>query len=88
MNLKIIENEVGRIYEVDGIPYPSVTTVLSLSAKEYIEKWRNRVGEDEANKIMKHALSRGNEIHRLAESYLLNGKIETTPYYQILFNPV
>ena len=52
--------------------YPSVTTVLSSMSKEGIEEWKNRVGEEEAARVLKKANERGTLIHHMAEQYLLN----------------
>ena len=38
-------------------------------------EWRNRVGEEEANKITKRATTRGNKCHKLAELYVKNQDI-------------
>ena len=38
-------------------------------------EWRNRVGEEEANKISKRASTRGNKCHKLCELYLQNKSI-------------
>ena len=63
----------GRTYDVpDGGSYPSITTVLSLINEEAIAAWRNRVGEDEANRIGQRAASRGTMVHSIIEKYLLN----------------
>ena len=67
--------EKGRTYSVEGMSYPSVTTVIGHSKKKSIMEWRRRVGEDEANKISKRASTRGNKTHKLAELYLSNKDI-------------
>lgn len=67
--------EGGRTYAVDGERYPSVTTVIGHSKKKSIMEWRQRVGEEEANKISKRASTRGNKTHKLAELYLSNQDI-------------
>lgn len=56
----------------DGVRLPSVTTVLGAKKKEAIMKWRQRVGEVEANKISRKATSRGTNVHTLCERYLNN----------------
>ena len=38
-------------------------------------EWRNKVGEEEANRISKRASTRGNKCHKLAELYLSNESI-------------
>ena len=63
----------GRYYETpSGAKYPSVTSVTRLHNLESIQAWKDKVGEEEANKISRRALARGNTIHSLAEKYLLN----------------
>ena len=63
----------GRYYETpSGAKYPSVTSVTRLHNQESIQAWKEKVGEEEANKISRRALARGNTIHSLAEKYLLN----------------
>ena len=56
----------------DGTRLPSVTTVIGAKNKEAIMKWRQRVGEEEANRISKYASSRGTNVHTLCEKYLNN----------------
>lgn len=63
----------GRRYlTLDGNAYPSVTTVLSILSEESIAKWRKRVGEEEANKIMRQASGRGTDVHKIIEDYIDN----------------
>jgi genome maintenance exonuclease 1 len=56
----------------NGVRLPSVTTVLGAKGKEAILKWRQRVGEEVANKISKQATSRGTNLHTICENYLNN----------------
>ena len=56
----------------DGVRLPSVTTVIGAKKKEAIMKWRQKVGEEVANKISKQATSRGTNVHTLCERYLNN----------------
>ena len=63
----------GRYYETpSGAKYPSVTSVTRLHNLESIQAWKDKVGEEEAGKVSRRALARGNKIHSLAEKYLLN----------------
>ena len=59
----------------DGTRLPSVTTVLGAQKKQAIFEWRKRVGEEEANRISKHATSRGTNVHTICENYL-NNKVD------------
>lgn len=56
----------------EGKRYPSVTTVLGVRSRESIQKWRARVGEEEANRISSFAASRGTRVHTMVERYLDN----------------
>ena len=63
----------GRTYITpDGRKYPSITTVLSILHEEEIAAWRNRVGDEEANKVSNKATSRGTHVHAIIEKYLKN----------------
>ena len=60
-----------RFYQTpDGQKYPSVTTVTGLLTRDHIKLWRERVGEEEANKISSVAARRGTKMHALFEQYL------------------
>lgn len=62
-----------RIYVTpEGKHYPSITTVLGSVIKEGIEKWKTAVGEQEANRVLHHAGTRGTALHLIAEKYLNN----------------
>ena len=68
-----VNSKSGRYYETpSGAKYPSVTSVTRLHNLESIQAWKDKVGEEEAGKISRRALARGNKIHSLAEKYLLN----------------
>lgn len=56
----------------DGTKLPSVTTVVGAKKKQAIIEWRNRVGEEEANRISRQATSRGTNVHTICENYLNN----------------
>ena len=65
--------ESGRVYKVPGGKlYPSITTVLSAYNKKAIYEWRQRVGDEEANRISRLASGRGTKLHNTVEKYLLN----------------
>ena len=60
-----------RFYQTpDGQKYPSVTTVTGLLTRDHIKLWRERVGEEVANKISSVAARRGTKMHSLFEQYL------------------
>ena len=65
--------ETGRTYKTPGgKSYPSITTVLSNYNKKAIYEWRQRVGEEEANRVSRAASGRGTKLHNAVEKYLLN----------------
>lgn len=73
-DLNSITTDSGREYVApDGKKYPSVTTVLGYNKdKSKLFEWRKRVGEAEANKIVKKSAGRGTRLHSTCEVYLLN----------------
>jgi genome maintenance exonuclease 1 len=91
VNMETIEKDGARRYITpNGDVYESVTTVIGKYAdKSGLDVWRKRVGVEEAAKITRIAVSRGNSMHKMFEKYLLNdptyadGVMPTT---QILFD--
>ena len=62
-----------RVYVTpEGNSYPSITSILGSQPKPGLVEWRKRVGDAEANKIMKEASSLGTAVHDLCEKYLYN----------------
>ena len=59
----------------EGKKYPSITTVLSGRNSEGLVKWRESVGNDVANQIMRTAAKRGTAVHQLVEDYLNNEEL-------------
>lgn len=54
---------------------PGVTTVLGETKdKSFLVKWREKVGDDEADRIGREAVDRGNNLHASVESVLIHGK--------------
>lgn len=69
LELETIQNDKGRKYIVGDNHYDSVTTVTGFLAKESIEKWKNKIGRDEADRICKESSTRGTELHSLCENH-------------------
>jgi len=64
-----------RMYSVNEVQIPSVTTILSATKDmKGIQAWINRVGKEEAAKIVKKASDRGSEMHALIEQRLLGSE--------------
>lgn len=71
--LETDESTGERFYiSPNGIKLPSVTTVLGHFKKQSLQKWRDKVGNDQANYVMNRAATRGTKFHNLLESYLRN----------------
>ena len=74
--LERVDTDIGRHYlDSKNKPVPSVTTVLSgtSKSKDGLIQWRNRVGEEEAERIIKQSTDIGTAVHEAIENYL-NGK--------------
>ena len=73
--LEISRTEIdGKRYYVtpNGDKYRSVTTILSQLSIDGIKAWREKVGEEEANKISGKASRRGTKLHTMMEDYVAN----------------
>lgn len=68
------EERGGRRYYITpfGKAYPSITTVLSATKQGNgaLDRWRNRVGNEEAERIVRNSSERGTALHLIAENYL------------------
>jgi genome maintenance exonuclease 1 len=55
----------------DGIPVPSVTTILDATKdKTFLHEWRKRVGEQAAQQITTEAAGVGTSMHKYLEDYV------------------
>ena len=61
-----------RSGEESALAYPSITTLLGWYSGFGIQKWRDKVGHEEANKITRQAASRGTAVHKIIEDYITN----------------
>jgi hypothetical protein len=71
-----------------GSRYPSITTILGAQQNDALDKWKKRVGEEEARAVAIKASRRGNTIHTLCENYLNNvpGVEAYMPYDVAIWN--
>ncbi|MDG1202888.1 MAG: preprotein translocase subunit TatA, partial [SAR86 cluster bacterium] len=71
-DLERVDLDRGRHYiDSTGAPVPSVTTILSgTSTKDGIEQWKRRVGEKEAERVVKESTDIGSAVHESIEEYL------------------
>ncbi|MBT5406941.1 MAG: hypothetical protein HOL23_05150 [Gammaproteobacteria bacterium] len=64
----------ARYYEINNTKLPSVTEILKATESEYkkesLLRWRQKVGDTEANRIMSISSSRGTAMHKHIEDYL------------------
>jgi len=76
-----------RYYDTpDGQKLVSITSIISHYNREVFRQWRERVGNDEANRVTKAAASRGTDMHTLTEHYLLNKDLpKVQPLSDFLF---
>jgi genome maintenance exonuclease 1 len=73
----------------DGSRVPSVTTILEKTkpaeARQALQEWRNRVGEQRAQQITTEAANRGTRMHTYLERYVKHndlGDFPANPYAQ------
>jgi hypothetical protein len=78
-DLERVDLDRGRHYiDSTGTPVPSVTTILSgTSTKTGIEQWKRRVGEKEAERVVKESTDIGSAVHESIEEYLHGNKWDT-----------
>ena len=67
----------SRTYQVNGFKLPSVTTILSRTKdQEYLKKWREKVGPQEAERIFNLSSKRGTSMHKFLEKHILGSGYE------------
>ena len=90
MELKTV-NENGRKYVTPEGKFSSITTILAHRDRYKWAAWRKKIGAEEANRITRHATTRGTKVHGLAEDYLNNTEIDTKgemPHHIQSFNVI
>jgi hypothetical protein len=69
-----------RLYATESGPLPSVTTILSKtqSAEKMagLNKWKQRLGEQEAQRVVTEASNVGTIMHNILEHWVLNTEYE------------
>jgi len=67
----------SRTYQVSGFNLPSVTTILSRTKdQEYLKKWKDKVGHEEANRIFNLSSRRGTAMHKFLEKHIEGTRYE------------
>lgn len=75
----------GRYYQTEenGRKLPSVTTILSKTkpadSTKKLDDWKKRVGETEADEIVKESVYIGEHLHKNLENHLLGIQEQTGP---------
>lgn len=71
-----------RFYDVDGTVLPSVTTILSKTTDvSFLTTWRDRIGDEAADEILRQSSGTGSQMHDSLEKYILYGTAPTGNYY-------
>lgn len=88
--LQRVEVHGVRHYIKEGgelqLAYPSVTTVLSALDTEWLDKWKSRVGHEEADRVSHHAGTQGTLVHEAIERHCRNElQPNMMPHVQLMF---
>ena len=71
--------EGNRHYDISNEILPSVTTILQATQSEEkkasLQRWKAKVGENEAERVRNEAASRGTAMHKFLEYYVQNQKL-------------
>jgi hypothetical protein len=67
----------GRTYFTPDGSYPSITTLLGRTSPSlvWLQKWKDKVGEEEAARVSKEATDRGTAVHEYLEKYWNNESV-------------
>lgn len=81
----------GRFYKTpSGVWYPSVTTVISSKLEKGLEKWKDLVGEEEAERLKNAGALRGTALHNNVEKWFEGTLDETKVHHAelVYFRPI
>ena len=61
----------SRTYDVEGTKLPSVPTILSRTKDQsFLDRWRAKVGHEEAERIKNLSSKRGTSMHKFIEKHI------------------
>ena len=61
----------SRTYDVEGTKLPSVTTILARTKDQsYLDRWKAKVGHEEAERIKNLSSKRGTSMHKFIEKHI------------------
>lgn len=90
-----INTSDGRFYEIAGVLYPSVTTILQATMpqeqQERLLKWRQKTNATDAESgtsVRDSAASRGTKIHELIAAWLTGNPLDCPDELMEFWNPV
>lgn len=78
------ECDMSRAYVVNGEKYPSVTTILSVIRKPFLERWRGNLGNHEADRVSREAADYGTAVHAALHAINLGEKLQVEENISIL----
>ena len=65
------EKHGSRTYDILGAKLPSVTTILDKTKdKTYLDRWKAKVGHEEAERIKNLSSKRGTSMHKFIEKHI------------------
>ena len=65
------ETHGSRTYDVSGTKLPSVTTILAQTKDQsYLDRWKAKVGYEEAERIKNLSSKRGTSMHKFIEKHI------------------
>ena len=67
----------SRTYDFDGNKVPSVTTILSRTKDQsFLDRWRAKIGYEEAERIKNYSSKRGTSMHKFLEKHITGAGYE------------
>ena len=65
------EDQGSRTYDIGGTKLPSVTTILAQTKDQsYLDRWKAKVGHEEAERIKNLSSKRGTSMHKFIEKHI------------------
>jgi hypothetical protein len=76
-----ITDQGARTYDIQGMRLPSVTTILGKTKDQsFIRRWKEKVGDEEAERIKNLSSKRGTAMHKFLEKHIAGfGYEDLTP---------
>lgn len=79
----------SRSYKTQWGIKPSVTTILRETGNQYmLHQWRDRIGHEEADRISRESIERGNRLHQDIENWVNTGELSDNPLFLVTYEHV